>query len=430
MIVQKYGGVTVESPEKIKATALRIQKDLLEHQKMIVVVSAMGSTTQNLITLAQSVSPRPHLRELDMLLTTGERISASLMTMALLDLGIAATSLTGSQAGIITNEQHSNAFIHDIRPQRILDLFKTHDVIVLAGFQGVSEHSKNITTLGRGGSDTTAIAMAAKLNAQACYILKDVPAVFSADPKLVSHAQVLNTLTFEQGANLTFWGAKVLHHRSAKLAQQFQISIYLGPAQNPLVQGTWIQEESYPMFESPTFFAISSHSHVLELRAKPDFPFSHTSREKNTSSFHHFHYLDHLQKDFKSFQIMDPQILHISAGTQDWARENDGDKTSNCRIYLTGPEESLSLILSTLKDSSHWMVSPQPLCSVTLHCSPSSSRELQTELFHALKDISLTLYEVFFDAHTISFILPQEQGAQTISHLHQNLIEKKIPLKM
>jgi aspartate kinase len=397
MIVQKYGGVTVETPEKIKATANRIQCDLKTFGKMVVVVSAMGSTTNNLISLARSISDRPNLRELDMLLTTGERISASLMTMALLDLGVKATSLTGSQAGIITTENHSNAFIKDIRPQRIFDLLKIYDVIVIAGFQGVSETTKNITTLGRGGSDTTAIALAAKLGAKACYILKEVSSILSADPKMTSNAKPLTQITFKQASQLTFWGAKVLHHRSTKIAERFKIPIYVGPANNQMSTGTWIQEENPNMFETPKFYAVTSHSRVLRL--------------SDCNSLNVSESLVKLHAEFKTHQIIDPQIL--------FAQFRGGVVSE---FFITGPNEALDLIIKTFGNSDNWKLLDSSLSSVTLHAQPSLSPDLQDQVMKLIQDLDTQVHYLIVTSEGLSLIVPESKSKSLVSHFHQYLI--------
>jgi len=397
MIVQKYGGVTIESSEKLKNTAQRIRDDLKNHQKMVIVVSAMGSTTNNLIKLAKDISDRPNLRELDMLLTTGERISASLLTMALLDLGVRATSLTGSQSGIVTTEHHSNAMIVDIRPNRIHDLFKIYDVIVIAGFQGVSEITKNITTLGRGGSDTTAIALAAKLGAEACYILKEVYAIFSVDPKLAPQSKPLSEISFKQASHLTFWGANVLHHRSTKIAEQFKVPVYVGPAHDSLASGTWIKEENSSMFEKPIFYAITSFFRVLKI-----------SELKNPDISNA---LLKLHDEFRSFQIIEPQILLAQRNTE------------RCEIYLTGPNEALDLAQKTFKNYGNWLIEVNPLSAITLHCRPSISIDLQNKLLNATIGISHDILDMVFSSESITLFVPQHMSQALIQNLYTTLIE-------
>src|SRR6266403_1248862 len=219
IIVQKYGGTCLETPAKIRAVASGLADLHRRGYRVVAIVSAIGKTTDELVKLAYQVSPHPNRRELDMLLTTGERISRSSMSMALADLGVPAISFTGSQAGVMTDQSHSSARILDVRPIRVREELDRGRIVVLAGFQGVNPVTKEITTLGRGGSDTTAVAMAAALKAECCEIIKEVDGVCSADPRIVANSKPLRELDFASLSEMCFWGAKVLHFRSVELAQ-------------------------------------------------------------------------------------------------------------------------------------------------------------------------------------------------------------------
>jgi aspartate kinase len=225
IIVQKYGGSSVADPDKIKKIAELISNVHKEGHNVAVVVSAMGKTTDSLIELAKQVSSEPPKREMDMLLSTGERITMSLLCMALNNLGINAVSLTGSQAGIITNDRHNDARVIEIRPFRVLDELEKGRVVVVGGFQGVS-YRRDITTLGRGGSDTTAVALAAALNAERCEIYSDVDGVYSADPSVVKDATHLPEISYEQMQEMSEAGAKVLNAQAVQFAKEAQIAIY------------------------------------------------------------------------------------------------------------------------------------------------------------------------------------------------------------
>lgn len=227
LVVQKYGGTSVGSPEKIIAAAARVAALKKEGHSVVVVVSAMGHTTDELLALARRVSPHPAPRELDMLLTAGERISMALLSMALTDLGVSSISFTGSQAGIITDESHNAALIVDIRPQRVKDELAQGRVVIIAGFQGVSR-TKEVTTLGRGGSDTTAVAMAVALGAERCEILTDVRGVYSADPNKVPQARNYDVLPLEVVYELALGGAQVMHERAIKTAMESSLNLYVG----------------------------------------------------------------------------------------------------------------------------------------------------------------------------------------------------------
>jgi len=208
LIVQKYGGSSVADAESIKRVAARIAATKRSGQQVVVVVSAMGDTTDELIDLANQVSPMPNGRELDMLLTAGERISMALLAMAISNLGLEARSFTGSQAGIITTSTHGRARVIDVTPSRIQEALAEGAIAIVAGFQGVAQDTKDITTLGRGGSDTTAVALAAALDADVCEIYTDVDGVFSADPRIVPSARKLKSVTYEEMLELAASGAR------------------------------------------------------------------------------------------------------------------------------------------------------------------------------------------------------------------------------
>lgn len=225
IIVQKYGGSSVATPEKLRDVAKLVVDRYRGGSKIVVVVSAMGKTTDGLIAQAQSVSPRPHGRELDMLVTAGERISMALLSMAIQDLGVGAVSFTGSQSGIITDESHQNARILEVRPERIIHELERGRVVIVAGFQGASR-AREITTLGRGGSDTTAVALAAALNAEACEIYSDVDGVYSADPNVVPQAKLLPELSYVTMQTMAGAGAKVLNADAVEFARRAGIVIH------------------------------------------------------------------------------------------------------------------------------------------------------------------------------------------------------------
>jgi aspartate kinase len=227
LVVQKYGGSSVADAECIKRVAKRIIDTKRAGNEVVVVVSAMGDSTDELIDLAQQVSPVPEGRELDMLLTAGERISMALLAMAIGTLGEEARSFTGSQAGVITDRMHNRARIIDVTPGRIRSALDEGAIAIVAGFQGVSQDTKDITTLGRGGSDTTAVALAAALKAQVCEIYTDVDGVYTADPRLVPAARKLNTVRYEEMLELAASGAKILMLRCVEYARRFEVPIHV-----------------------------------------------------------------------------------------------------------------------------------------------------------------------------------------------------------
>jgi aspartate kinase len=239
LVVQKYGGSSVADAASIKRVARRIVDARESGHDVCVVVSAMGDTTDELIDLAEQVSPRPPGRELDMLLTAGERIAMALLAMAIHDLGVEARSFTGSQAGVITTSSHGKARIIDVTPGRIRGALDQGAVAIVAGFQGVSQDTKDITTLGRGGSDTTAVALAAALEAEVCEIYTDVDGIFSADPRIVSSARQLAYVSYEEMLELAACGAKVLHVRCVEYARRFDLPIHVRSSFNDR-HGTWV----------------------------------------------------------------------------------------------------------------------------------------------------------------------------------------------
>ncbi|WP_439662671.1 aspartate kinase [Lentzea sp. HUAS TT2] len=227
LVVQKYGGSSVGSAERIKRVAERIVATKKAGNDVVVVVSAMGDTTDELLDLARQVSPVPPARELDMLLTSGERISMSLLAMAINSLGAEARSYTGSQAGVITTSAHGKARIIDVTPSRIQDATSEGAIAIVAGFQGVSQDSKEITTLGRGGSDTTAVALAAATKADVCEIYTDVDGVYTADPRIVPNAKKLDTITYEEMLEMAACGAKVLMLRCVEYARRYNVPVHV-----------------------------------------------------------------------------------------------------------------------------------------------------------------------------------------------------------
>ena len=241
IVVQKYGGSSVADAAGIKRVAQRIVDAKRAGNEVVVVVSAMGDSTDELIELAQQVSPLPAPRELDMLLTAGERISMALLAMAIGNLGQGARSFTGSQAGVITDGSHGKAKIIDVTPGRIEQAIQTGSVAIVAGFQGVSQDTKDITTLGRGGSDTTAVALAAALKADVCEIYSDVDGVFTADPRIVPSARKRHRISYEEMLEMAACGAKILHLRCVEYARRYEMPIHVRSSFTHLA-GTWITD--------------------------------------------------------------------------------------------------------------------------------------------------------------------------------------------
>ena len=240
-VVQKYGGSSVADAESIKRVAKRIVATRQLGHEVVVVISAMGDTTDDLMDLALKVSPQPPPRELDILLTAGERMSAALLAMAIADQGLKARSLTGSQAGIITTGTHGNARIIDITPGRITKALEKGDIVIVAGFQGVAQDTKDVTTLGRGASDTTAVALAASLGADHCEIYTDVDGVFTADPRIVPSARRVPRISYETMLEMAACGAKILHLRCVEYARREHVKVHVRSSFTDK-DGTWVED--------------------------------------------------------------------------------------------------------------------------------------------------------------------------------------------
>jgi aspartate kinase len=248
LVVMKFGGSSVADTEKLRAVAERCAAAREAGNRVVAVLSAMGDTTDDLLRLAHEMVAQPDPRELDMLVSVGERISCSLAAMALIDRGHGATSLTGSQAGIVTDSAHTKAKIVEVRARRIHEALDRDEIVLVAGFQGVSAESSDVTTLGRGGSDTTAVALAAALGADYCEIFTDVRGVFTADPRLVPNACKLDLLTFEEMLEMASSGARVLATRSIEVARSHNVSLHVRSTFEE-GEGTWIREEEESMLE-------------------------------------------------------------------------------------------------------------------------------------------------------------------------------------
>jgi aspartate kinase len=256
LVVMKFGGTSVGDTDKLKRVAARLVAAHHEGAKVVAVLSAMGHTTDELNRLAHEVSPAPHPREYDMLVSTGERISNALCAMAIHDLGAEAVSFTGSQAGIVTDASHTRAKIVEVRATRIHDALEENKIVLVAGFQGVSSSTHDVTTFGRGGSDTTAVALAAALGADACEIFTDVAGVFTADPRIVPDALKLDTVSYEEMLEMSASGAKVMALRSIEIARSYGVRLRV---RSTFVdgEGTWIGEEGDLVLEKAIISGVT-----------------------------------------------------------------------------------------------------------------------------------------------------------------------------
>ncbi|MBX3021055.1 MAG: aspartate kinase [Bdellovibrionales bacterium] len=388
-IVQKYGGACLETPEKLRAVASHLASLHAKGHRVVVIVSAMGKTTDELIKLAYQVSPHPNRRELDMLLTTGERISMSLMSMALSDLGVPAISFTGSQAGVMTDDSHSQARIVDVRPIRVREELERGRVVVLAGFQGVNPVSKEITTLGRGGSDTTAVAMAAALKAERCEIVKEVDGVCTADPRLVTSSQPLRVLDFASLSEMCFWGAKVLHFRCVEMAQSQNVPLVIkrwGAAS----ESTLITKEVKEM-ESGKVLSVNSMARVEHIGID--------STDLNQG-------FDRLSSHLKQNGLSWPQIL---ASTYEGAQ---------CRIMLTSDGESLDTLLRTVEKSKDMKKLRETVSSVSVTCFGGVASDLAHRALQILSAQKIRAEKYILSPHTMTVFVAPTQREATVQALH------------
>lgn len=393
LIIQKFGGSSLATPEQMKAVAAQVAAQHREGKKLIVVVSAMGKTTDQLIALAHKVSPNPNRRELDMMLTTGERISMALFSMALHDLECPSISFTGSQAGVLTDGSHSNARIIDIKPIRVDEALTTNKVIVLAGFQGVDPRTKEITTLGRGGSDTTAVAMAAHFGAGRCEILKDVDGVLTADPKLVPHARLLKAVDHETMMDMCFWGAKVLHYRSVELACARKVPLFIGRSDTFTIGTEVTTIERFNMLENQKIYAVNSLLEVDHVFVKA----ASTAEAYST-----------LNKEFEKHQLPWPQIL---ASAYD-------EKSRECRYMYTADHETLLGMRQTFADHMNIRVQAKTLSAVSVTCSGGVGTDLLAKCLGQLDAQKISVEKIVTGARTLSFFIAPEHRENAVRLLH------------
>ena len=273
LVVQKFGGSSVADPVRIKRVAGIVAGEKNKGNQVVVVVSAMGKTTDSLVALAKEINSTPSEREMDMLMATGEQVSMALLAMALHGMGVDAESFTGAQVGIITDNKHTKARIKEISGERIFKALKEGKVVIVAGFQGV-DGEDNITTLGRGGSDTTAVAIAAAIKADVCDIYTDVDGVYTADPRIVKDARKLDVITYDEMLELASAGAKVMHSRSIEFAKKYGIVVHVRTSFEPGVIGTYIQEEGDNKMEEPIIRGVTANKNEAKVSVigVPDHP--------------------------------------------------------------------------------------------------------------------------------------------------------------
>lgn len=398
LIVQKYGGSSLAKPEHIQEVAERIARLHRDGHRLIIVVSAMGKTTDQLVDLAYQVSSCPNRRELDMLLTTGERISMALMSMALNDRGCSAISFTGSQAGVFTDESHSNARIVDVQPPRVeAELARGH-IVVLAGFQGVSPRTKEVTTLGRGGSDTTAVAMAAKFQAERCEIRKDVDGVYSGDPNQLPGARHLPRLHYRALLDMTFWGAKVLHYRSVELATLMEIPLLIALAhdnEDDTARSTLIDGDT-KMYEKAHILSVNGHKDVRRLKVR---------KADLAEAF------QEISRALKKADLPLPQFLD--------AETTDGDGAKSCSFLITAPAETLTAIAKTSAENAWLELENGRMATVTATCQGAFASPLPEEIARQITRQSIALHKMIFGAMSVTVVVDAEKGPAALKAVHE-----------
>lgn len=366
LIVQKYGGTSVGSLNHIQNVAEHVASGVRAGNNLIVTISAMGEQTDDLLAMAKKLNRTPPRRELDMLMSAGERISASLLAIALDTLGIASISLTGSQCGILTDETHGNARIKKILGDRIRQNIAENKVVIVAGFQGVSPITREITTLGRGGTDLSAVAIAAALKADKCQLYKDVDGVFTTDPRMCRDARIISKLSWNSMTALAWNGANVLHPRSAHLAAKYNIPFEIRSSIHLDRQGTLISGEG--KVESPVFEAISHRKNMTQLEM--------------------------------SVQTADANAAYAFA--VDWLWQH-GDSPQFCQVRRNGKDHSLSLILKSDLSSD--------FCSSIKARFPSSNVNRTTEKLGTIAVVGHGFQQSPESVGTVAVHLPEDAVA-------------------
>ena len=387
--IRKYGGSSLATPQQILNAAKQVADLHMSGKKVIVVVSAMGKSTDTLIELAQKVNPTPARRELDMLLTTGERVSMSLMSMALHRLNCPAISFTGSQAGVLTSSTHRDATILDIKPTRVKASLDNNRIVVLAGFQGVDPKTKEITTLGRGGSDTTAIAAASHFKAQICEILKDVDGVYSADPKNITTARRLKEITYNDLLDMCFWGSQILHYRSVALAHKMNLPLYIGSSENPK-NGTRIVKDTH-MYESNEILSVNSHENVHNYIFEKD---------------HLGSSIDLLRSIIEAHDLPWPQILQTKL------------ENSKVSVLLTGEREELDSLSTVVKMQKQVHMENSTLSTVTMTAYGGVRSDTLQKALKKLSENSIETYQTIHSTLSLTFVVKNSQRKDTIEILH------------
>ncbi|MGE5681875.1 MAG: aspartate kinase [Bacillota bacterium] len=402
IIVQKYGGSSVADTDRIKKIASMIARVKSGGYDVAVVVSAMSKTTNNLIDLARSICPDPSKREIDMLLSTGERTTMALLCIALNDLGIEAISLTGSQSGIITNDRHNDARVIEVRPFRVIDELEKGKVVVVGGFQGVS-YKRDITTLGRGGSDTTAVALAAALNAERCEIYSDVDGVYSADPSVVEKAEHLPEISYQMMQEMSLAGAKVLNAQAVQFAKEAQIAIYarstFSPQRETIVR-------SLPQGIPKGIKAVVSENNVFRIKLTGGEPLQAFKTISDILENEHIGIKElNIARDFQENYPASVSFVISGGNIYNWSNIKDKIyKSFEKNIFIEEGLGALSIIGEGMGND------------VAVLC----------ETIDLLEKSKLEIYGVSTTSFRISFLLKNEDLKQGVILCHSKWIEEKL----
>jgi len=382
LTVKKFGGTSVATTERIEFIAKQIVQNKKTDEQVVIVVSAMGDTTDELFELAYKITDKPSQREMDMLLTAGERISMSLLSLALQKYGAEAISFTGSQSGIITTCSHGNARIIDVRAFRIKEELDKGKIVIVAGFQGVSQN-KEITTLGRGGSDTTAVALASYLNADTCEIFTDVDGVFSADPRFVQSSRMIDEITYDQMLTLAYAGAGVLHPRAVEFALEYNVTLEV-KSSFTFATGTFIQEKV--TLEKQNITSITGLKKVWLIKM---------TVSKNLSSF------------WKQFNEADIQLDHFSF------------ENKKVIIFLDEPNYS-KFRNSEISRAESEIIEAASIVPVGLRLD--NDNDLINKIINILEFKNIDILAMVKVLHGIKFFIERENYGNALASLHCNLI--------
>lgn len=395
LIVQKYGGSSVANVERIKRVAGRIIETKEKGKKVVVVVSAMGDTTDDLIELAQKINEHPPHREMDMLLATGEQVSISLLAMAIQAMGHDVVSLTGAQCGIVTSNVHKRARINDIHTHRIEKELAAGKIVIVAGFQGINEN-KDITTLGRGGSDTSAVAVAASLKAELCEIYTDVDGVYTADPRIVEDASKIDEISYEEVLEMASTGAKVLHPRSVEMAEKFKVPLVVRSSYN-YNEGTIIKEEV--IMEKVLVRGVSLDENIAKISI--------------------FEVPDQPGIAFRLFSALAKSNIHVDMIVQNVNRTSVNDISFT--IDVDELQEAVSVAQKFAFEVNAQKVEyDQGVAKLSvIGTGIVANAEIASKFFEALFELGINIQTISTSEIKISCLIDKERGKEAMVHIHK-----------